>query len=88
MGLVRGVSVNRLLTPGDLAYSYVRFSSVSFNDYSMSNHDSRALINVTASKLRHFDGTNFAKWKHMMKAYSVGLHPKLWEIVKRGVNES
>jgi hypothetical protein len=41
----------------------------------------------TTGKVPHFDGINFAKSKYMMKAYLVGLHPELWEIVKNGVNE-
>jgi hypothetical protein len=24
--------------------------------------------------LPHFDGTNFTKWKHLMRAYLIGLH--------------
>jgi hypothetical protein len=35
--------------------------------------------------LPHFDGTNFAKWKHLMSACLVGLHPGLWEIVVNGL---
>jgi hypothetical protein len=27
----------------------------------MTNHDHKSLINVSAGKLPHFDGTNFAK---------------------------
>ena len=38
-----------------------------------------------AGKLSCFDGTNFAKWKHLMRAYLVGLHPGIWEIVCNGV---
>ena len=38
-------------------------------------------INVPVGKLPHFNGTNFAKWKHLMRAYLIGLHPGIWEIV-------
>jgi hypothetical protein len=50
----------------------------------MTNHDKRSFINVPAGKLPHFDGTNFAKWKHLMRAYLIGLHPGIWEIVYNG----
>ena len=40
---------------------------------------------MLAGKLPHFDGTNFAKSKHLMKAYLVGLHPGFWKIVHDGV---
>jgi hypothetical protein len=43
----------------------------------MSNLDARTLINVPTSKLPRFDGTNFAKWKHMMKAYILGVRLEL-----------
>jgi hypothetical protein len=35
-------------------------------------------------KLPHFDGTNFAKWKHLMRAYLIGLHLGIWEVVCNG----
>ena len=51
-------------------------AAVSFNYSSipMTNHDRRSFI-------PHFNGTNFAKWKHLMRAYLIGLHPDVWEIV-------
>lgn len=59
---------------------------VSFNyNNSMTNLDYRSIINVSAKKLPPFDGTNFAKQKHMMNTYLVGLDPKLWDIVKNEV---
>ena len=60
--------------------------AVSFNYSSMpmTNHDRRSFINVPTVKLPHFDGTNFAKWKHLMLAYLIGLHPDIWEIVCNG----
>jgi hypothetical protein len=50
----------------------------------MTNHDHKSFINVPAGKLPHFDGINFAKWKHLMRAYLIGLHPSIWEIVCNG----
>ena len=63
-----------------------KYADVSFN-YSfipMTNHDRRSFINLPMSKLLHFNGTNFAKWKHLMRAYLIGLHPGIWEIVCNG----
>jgi hypothetical protein len=54
---------------------------------SMTNIDPRSLVNVLARKLPQFDGTNFEKWKHMIKTYLIGLHPELWEIVRNGLQE-
>jgi hypothetical protein len=54
---------------------------------SIPNLDHISLVNVHAWKLPQFDGTNFAKWKHMMKTYLIGLHPELWEIVRSGMEE-
>jgi hypothetical protein len=51
----------------------------------MPNIDSRSLINVYAGKLPQFDGTNFVKWKHMMKTYLIGIHLELWKIVRNGM---
>jgi hypothetical protein len=31
--------------------------------------------NMPTGKLPYFDMTNFAKWKHLMRAYLVGLYP-------------
>jgi hypothetical protein len=62
-----------------------KYSAVSFNYSScFTNRDKKSFINVPAGKLPHFDGTNFAKWKHLMRAYLIGLHPGLWEIVCSG----
>ena len=44
-------------------------------------------INIPMGKLPQFDGTNFAKWKHMTKAYLIGLHPKMWNIVCVGFED-
>jgi hypothetical protein len=38
-------------------------------------------ITVAVGKLPQFDGTYFAKWKHVMKAYLTGLRLELWNIV-------
>jgi hypothetical protein len=63
-----------------------KYAAISFNYSSMpmTNHDRRSFINVPVSKLPHFDRTNFAKWKHLMRAYLIGLHPGIWEIVCNG----
>jgi hypothetical protein len=61
-----------------------KYADISFNYSYLSNRDRKSFINVPAGKLPHFDGTNFAKWKHLMRAYLIGLHPSLWEIVCSG----
>ncbi|XP_066374073.1 DEK domain-containing chromatin-associated protein 4-like [Miscanthus floridulus] len=61
-----------------------KYAAISFNYSSISNNDHKPLFHVPAGKLPHFDGTNFAKWKHLIKAYLVGLHPSAWEIVHDG----
>ena len=55
-----------------------KYATVSFNYSSIpiTNHDRRSFINVPVGKLPHFNGTNFAKWKHLMRAYFIGLHPR------------
>ena len=58
--------------------------SLNYSSISMTNHDRKSFINVPAGKLPHFDGTNFAKWKHLMRAYLIGLHPSIWEIICNG----
>ena len=62
-----------------------KYTAVSFNYSYLSNYNKRSFVNVPMGKLPHFDGTNFAKWKHLMSAYLVGLHPGLWEIVVNGL---
>ena len=59
------------------ANSNNKYAAISFNHSSMSmpNHDWRSFINVPTGKLPHLDGTNFARWKHLMRAYLIGLHP-------------
>jgi hypothetical protein len=47
---------------------------------SIPNLDHRSLVNVSTGKLPQFDGTNFAKWKHVMKTYLIELHLELWEL--------
>lgn len=54
-----------------------KYSAVSFNYSYLTNRDHKSFINVPTGKLPHFDGINFAKWKHLMKAYLIGLHPGL-----------
>ena len=60
-----------------------KYATVSFNYSSvpMTNHDRRSFISVPTGKLPHFNGTNFAKWKHLMRAYLIGLHPSIWETI-------
>jgi hypothetical protein len=63
-----------------------KYVVVSFNysSMSMTNHDRKSFINMPADKLHHFDGTNFIKWKHLMRAYVIGLHLDIWEVVFNG----
>ena len=63
-----------------------KYAAVSFNysSMSMTNHDHNYFINVPTGKLPYFNGTNFARWKHLMRAYLIGLHPKIWEVVCNG----
>jgi len=56
-----------------------KYAAVSFNYSYLTNCDRKSFINVPTGKLPHFDGTNFAKWKHLMRAYLIGLHPSLLE---------
>jgi hypothetical protein len=58
-----------------------KYTTISFNYSYLTNRDRKSLINVPTSKLPHFNRTNFAKWKHLMRTYLIGLHPNLWEIV-------
>jgi hypothetical protein len=63
-----------------------KYAAVSFNysSMSMTNHDRKSFINMSMGKLPHFDGTNFAKWKHLMRAYLIGLHLGIWEVMCNG----
>jgi hypothetical protein len=61
-----------------------KYAAISFNYSHLTNRDRKSFIQVPAGKLLHFDRTNFAKWKHLMRAYLIGLHPSLWEIVCSG----
>jgi hypothetical protein len=56
------------------------YRSVSFN-YDSLETKSKDDITIPIGKLPQFDGTNFAKWKHMMKSYLTGLSLELWNIV-------
>jgi hypothetical protein len=42
---------------------------------------------IPIGKLPQIDGTNFAKWKHMMKVYLTGLSLELWNIVCVGFDD-
>ena len=63
-----------------------KYAAISFNYSSMpmTNLNQKSFINVPACMLPYFDGTNFAKWKHLMRAYLIGLHPSIWEVVCNG----
>ena len=63
-----------------------KYAAVSFNysSMSMTNHYRKSFINVPIGKLPHFDETNFAKWTHLMRAYLIGLHRCIWEVVCNG----
>ena len=65
-----------------------KYAAISFNysSMSMTNYDRKSFINVLTGKLSHFDGINFAKWKHLMRAYLIGLHPGIWEVVCNGLS--
>jgi hypothetical protein len=54
-----------------------KYTAISFNYSYLSNRDCKSYINIPVGKLPHFDGTNFAKWKHLMRAYLTGFHPGL-----------
>ena len=62
-----------------------KYAAISFNysSMSMTNHNRKSFI-----KLPHFEGTNFAKWKHLIRAYFIGLHPGIWEVVCNGFEPS
>ena len=61
----------------DKVDSNKKYAAISFNYSSMpmTNLDRKSFINVSTGKLIHFDGTNFTKWKHLMRDYLIGLHP-------------
>jgi hypothetical protein len=74
----------------------MKYSKGSNNDYekvplnysnSIPKLDHRYLVNVLAGKLPQFNGTNFVKWKHVMKTYLTGLHSELCEIVRSWMEE-
>jgi hypothetical protein len=62
------------------------YKSISFN-YDSSDIKSKDDVTIPVGKLPQFDGTNFAKWKHMMKAYLTGLSLELWNIVCVGFDD-
>jgi hypothetical protein len=62
------------------------YRSVSFN-YDSLETKSKDDITIPVGKLPQFDGTNFSKWKHMMKAYLTGLSLELWNIVCVGFDD-
>jgi hypothetical protein len=62
------------------------YRSVSFN-YDSLDTKSKDDVTIYVGKLPQFYGTNFAKWKHMMKAYLTGLRLELWNIVCVGFDD-
>jgi flagellar biosynthesis GTPase FlhF len=62
------------------------YGSVSFN-YDSLPTKSKDDVCVTVGKLPQFDGTNLAKWKHMMKSFLTGLSLELWNIVCVGFDD-
>jgi hypothetical protein len=62
------------------------YRSVSF-DYDTLDTKSKDDVTIPVGKLPQFDGTNFAKWKHIMKTYLTGLSLELWNIVCVGFND-
>jgi hypothetical protein len=72
--------------PKPKAKSKNDYRSVSFN-YDSLETKSKDDITIPVGKLPQFDGTNFAKWKHMMKAYLTGLSLELWNIVCVGFDD-
>jgi hypothetical protein len=72
--------------PKPKAKSKDDYRSVSFN-YDSLETKSKDDITIPVGKLPQFDGTNFAKWKHMMKAYLTGLSLELWNIVCVGFDD-
>jgi hypothetical protein len=62
------------------------YRSVSFN-YDFLDTKSKDDVTIPVGKLPQFDGTNFAKWKHMMKAYLTSLSLELWNIVCVGFDD-
>lgn len=64
-----------------------RHEFVSLNYNSMPNLDSGTLANAHVNKLPYFNGTIFAKWKHVIKVYHVGLYLELLEVAKNSVDE-
>jgi hypothetical protein len=74
------------LKPKPKAKSKNDYRSVSFN-YDSLETKSKDDITIPVGKLPQFDGTNFAKWKHMMKAYLTGLSLELWNIVCVGFDD-
>jgi hypothetical protein len=51
------------------------------------NTSSKDNFTIPVGKLPQFDGTNFAKWKHLMKAYLNGLNLELWNVVCVGFDD-
>jgi hypothetical protein len=79
---------NRTLKPKlkPKAKSKDDYRSVSSN-YDSLETKSKDDITIPVGKLPHFDGTNFAKWKHMMKSRLTGLSLELWNIVCVGFDD-
>jgi hypothetical protein len=69
-----------------MAKSEDDYRSVSLN-YDSLETKSKDDITILVGKLPQFDGTNFTKWKHMMKAYLIDMSLELWNIVCVGFDD-
>jgi hypothetical protein len=76
----------RTIKPKPKVKSKNDYRSISFN-YDSLDTKSKDDVTIPVGKLPQFDGTNFAKWKHMMKAYLIGLSLELWNIMCVGFDD-
>jgi hypothetical protein len=74
------------IKPKPKAKSKNDYRSISF-DYDSLDTKSKDDVTIPVGKLPQFDGTNFAEWKHTMKAYLTSLSLELWNIVCVGFDD-
>jgi hypothetical protein len=61
-------------------------SNYSF-DYSHIPFNSNShLLSIPLGKPPHFDGEDYAFWRHKMRSHLFSLHPSIWEIVENGMH--
>jgi hypothetical protein len=60
------------------------YNTTSFNYDSLSS--SHAFTSMHIGKLPHFDGMNYAKWRHTVKVLLMSLNPSIWKVVCTSVN--